>query len=179
MLLLITGGSGSGKSEYAEKRAVQLWQQAPGRLLYVATMEPYDEESYGRIQRHRNMRKDKHFTTIECYTHLEELAVGPQDTVLLECVSNLAANEMYSEKGRGEEASEYILTGIRRLAKNAANLVIVGNNVFEDGILYDASTRRYLAQMAGIQNETAREADEVVEVICGIPLQTKKGRQDI
>lgn len=186
MLLLITGGSGSGKSEYAENRAVQLRQQAKGRLLYAAAMEPYDEESRRRIARHRNMRKDKDFTTIECYTHLEELATEPEDTILLECVSNLTANEMFSERGRGQAAAECILAGIRRLSREAANLVIVGNNVFEDGMEYDASTREYVRQMARIQNETAREADEVVEVVCGIPVRIKpedktnqKGRQQI
>lgn len=180
MVVLITGGSGSGKSEYAEKRTAELGRKNGGRMLYIATMEPYDEESHRRIARHRSMRKDRNFETVECYTHLERLQVEPEDTVLLECVSNLTANEMYSKKGRGELAAEMILQGIQRLVKLTANVVIVGNNVFEDGISYDDSTTEYIRQMAVIQNRVAQEADEVVEVVCGIPVVTKqKGKPRI
>ena len=176
MFVLITGGSGSGKSAYAERRAVELAglsQNPEGGLFYLATMEVRDQESRRRIERHRNMRKDKHFFTIECQTHLEEVSPKPGDTFLLECISNLTANEMYSQSGRGRDVAQVILTGVQKLAKEAKNLIIVGNNVFEDGGAYDESTKRYIAEMAKIQNETAKLADEVVEVVCGIPLFVK------
>lgn len=178
MILLITGGSGSGKSEYAEQRTAELGSRSNGKMIYIATMEPYDEESYKRIERHRQMRRHRNFETVECYTHLEELQSASEDTALLECISNLTANEMYSEKGRGDQAADVILAGIRKLAGQLKNLVIVGNNVFEDGLQYDPSTREYIRQMAVIQNETAKIADEVVEVVCGIPVITKRGGTD-
>lgn len=173
MVLLVIGGSGSGKSAYAETRTAELGRSAGGRLLYLATMEPYDAESHRRIARHRRMRKDKNFITLECQTHLEEVAVEKGDTLLLECISNLTANEMYGSKGRGKEAASVILEGIRRLSREAAHLVLVGNQVFSDGISYDASTMEYLAQMALIQKEAAEMAEEVVEVVCGIPVRLK------
>ena len=175
MVLLVMGGSGSGKSAYAEMRTAELGKGAGGRLLYLATMEPYDEESHRRIARHRRMRKDKNFITLECQTHLEEVAVQEGDTLLLECISNLTANEMYGSKGRGKEAARVILEGIRRLAREAAHMVLVGNQVFSDGISYDPSTAEYLGQMALIQREAAAMADEAVEVVCGIPVWLKGG----
>lgn len=182
MLLLVMGGSGSGKSEYAEQRTAELGRQTGGRMVYIATMEPHDEESHQRIARHRHMRRDRNFITIECYTHLEELELEPEDTVLLECISNLTANEMYSENGRGSRAAEVIWQGIRKVAAKTANLVIVGNNVFEDGITYDEYTAEYIRRMAEVQNNIAGQADQVVEVVCGIPViqkQTEKnGRTD-
>lgn len=56
MFVLVTGGSGSGKSEYAEQTVVQL-----GALprLYIATMYPFDEECHRRIQRHQKMRAER------------------------------------------------------------------------------------------------------------------------
>ena len=66
MLYLVTGGSGSGKSEYAENLAVSRHRNESkyGRLIYVATMYPYfagdgkmDSGTAGRIARHRNMRQ--------------------------------------------------------------------------------------------------------------------------
>ena len=49
MFILVTGGSGSGKSEFAENIAMKLG----GKMLYVATMKPYDDECLKRIERHR------------------------------------------------------------------------------------------------------------------------------
>lgn len=101
MICFVIGGSGSGKSEYAENLALGLKEQE--KLVYVATMQPLDEESWQRIGRHRKMRAGKGFETRECYTHLEQLPVEKNEIILLECLSNLTANEMFSENGRKEK----------------------------------------------------------------------------
>ena len=73
MVYLVTGGSGSGKSAFAENLAVKLKKQTlHGGLYYIATMHCYDEESKKRISRHREMRKDKCFETIERELFLEK-----------------------------------------------------------------------------------------------------------
>ena len=66
MLTLVIGGAASGKSEYAEARVLTL----PGRRIYIATMEPFDDECRARIRKHRAMRAEKGFETVECYTNL-------------------------------------------------------------------------------------------------------------
>ena len=71
MVIFVIGGSGSGKSEFAENLAVELQRQDAGKLVYIATMEPLDEESKKRIRRHQDMRAGKGFETRERYTHLE------------------------------------------------------------------------------------------------------------
>lgn len=103
MLHIVYGGSASGKSSYAESFALSL--QGDGRLLYIATMYPYkwgkaeiDPETMQRIERHRAMRADKGFDTVECYRHVEHIMAKRQDVLLLECMSNLLANEMYLEQ---------------------------------------------------------------------------------
>ena len=102
MLHIVYGGSASGKSSYAESFALSL--QGDGRLLYIATMYPYkwnttelDPETMQRIERHRAMRADKGFDTVESYRHVEHIVAKRQDVLLLECMSNLLANEMYLE----------------------------------------------------------------------------------
>ena len=89
MLHLITGGSGSGKSRYAEGEILKL---GPGRRIYIATMYPSDEESRQRIARHRAMRAEKNFETIECYTAMAHKEFPKGANILLECMSNLVAN---------------------------------------------------------------------------------------
>lgn len=71
-MILITGGSGSGKSAYAEQLVTEF---GDFNRIYIATMYPFDEESHKRIKRHRNMRARKQFTTVECYTGLKNLTI--------------------------------------------------------------------------------------------------------
>ena len=73
MLYIVTGGSGSGKSEYAEQTAVQCRNRNGGTLWYLATMRIWDDEGRKRVERHRRMRAAKGFETIERYTGLETL----------------------------------------------------------------------------------------------------------
>ena len=91
MLYLITGGSGSGKSEYAEDLLCELCRDRAERLIYVATMFPYGGETKEKIRRHRRMRRDKGFETIECYTDLDSITgelkrYGTAVSVLIECI---------------------------------------------------------------------------------------------
>jgi len=203
MLHIVYGGSASGKSSYAESFAMSL--QGDGRLLYIATMYPYkwnttelDPETIQRIERHRAMRADKGFDTVECYRHVEHIMAKRQDVLLLECMSNLLANEMYLEQdsddgGLAETMSEVEKTGVgmsetlspvsKKIVQALVNLstrvqdvVIVTNDVFSDGgsLTYDESTREYVKNLAEINCALAREAATVTEVVCGIPVIVKK-----
>lgn len=179
MLTLVTGGSGSGKSEYAETLAVEAHEKSPeGKLYYIATMYPYDEECIRRIERHRNMRSQKGFDTIECYTHLGQVQVNREDVVLLECMSNLLANEMYREEGQikpGRETDDVnvILSPLFALADRAAHVVVVSNEVFSDGMEYEEETKRYVGLLGEINRKIGKKADKVTEVVCGIPVLVK------
>ncbi len=173
MVILVIGGSGSGKSEYAESCCVRLHSK---KKIYIATMQPCDEESYDRIRKHRNMRDGRGFETMECYTHLEEVEVPAGCTVLLECMSNLVANEMFSDAGRKENAPALILQGLSRLERQAGDLIIVTNQVFCDGIVYDEGTDAYLRALAKVNRCAAKMADVVCEVIHGIPV-FEKGKE--
>lgn len=165
MLILVTGGSGSGKSEFAENLAVKLG----GQLTYIAAMKPSDEECEKRIARHRKMRAGKGFDTVERYTDIKNLDL--RGTVILECVSNLTANEMFS--GAGNNAASEILDGVRRLANMLDNMIIVTNELSSDGIEYDRDTKNYMKCLGKINCEIAAEADEVYEVVCGLPNKIK------
>ena len=187
---IVYGGSASGKSSYAESFAMSL--QGEGRLLYIATMYPYkwntteiDPETMQRIERHRAMRADKGFDTVECYRHVEHIVAKRQDVLLLECMSNLLANEMYLEpdSNAGSDMAETmspvsnkIVQALIDLSTRVQELVIVTNDVFSDGgsLTYDESTREYVKNLAEINCALAREAATVTEVVCGIPVIVKK-----
>ena len=64
MIHLVTGGSGSGKSEYAENWLTGR-NKKDGTYIYIATMQPYTEETMKKIERHHRLRAGKGFRTLE------------------------------------------------------------------------------------------------------------------
>ena len=126
-------------------------------LYYIATMKPFGEEGKRRVERHRRLRSGKGFFTIEHYVNL-----------------NLTANEMFEPEGAGEHTPEEIMDGIRQIRSSSRHLIVVTNDIFSDGITYDKTTEQYQRYLGRVNRELAREADEVMEVVCGIPLQLKK-----
>ena len=196
MLYIVTGGSGSGKSEYAEQTAVQCRNRTGGTLWYLATMRIWDDEGKKRVERHRRMRAAKGFETIERYTGLETLElretfeelnpagldaeqetdslkywesrrVAQKQVLLLECMSNLVLNEFYDQENGAEER---ILQGIKHLQKQCGDLIIVTNEIFSDGVTYEPESERYIELLGRINRELGQMADSVTEVVYGIPL---------
>ncbi|MCM1087323.1 MAG: bifunctional adenosylcobinamide kinase/adenosylcobinamide-phosphate guanylyltransferase [Muribaculaceae bacterium] len=206
MMVLILGGSGSGKSGYAEKIAVSLARRTmPG--YYLATMQVWDDEGRRKVENHRKLRDGKGFLTIEQPTDisqaLEKMQPG-EKVALLECISNLAANEMFSpgeaqteaklaaqldiqveEAAAGKletqleiQVAEKIIRDVALLKEKTTHLVVVSNNVFEDGINYDAATMAYMRAMGRVNCELAALTDWVIEVVAGIPLVVKEGKEE-
>lgn len=185
MLALVIGGSGSGKSEYAEDFTMQLERETK---LYIATMYPWDEESQIKIERHQRMRAKKNFETLECFYDLQAgvraLCGSNIHTAFLDCMSNLVANEMYCDEGyaskykRNDGITEFILEGIDELNQKFEHVVIVSNDVFCDGMEYNEEMQYYLNTLAKVNEGIQKKADLVVECVCGIPVIRKGGVQD-
>lgn len=172
MLILVIGGSGSGKSEYAEQRVLELGDMA---RFYVATMEPFGEEGKKRIRRHQNLRAGKGFVTVECPVHLERLRLPESGAVLVEDLSNLLSNEIWSDGGSGwrEDLAEHICRGMMQLVSAHRAVVVVSNDIHRDGAAPTAEMERFSALLGECNAYLAACADEVVEVVCGIALRIR------
>lgn len=198
MMYLIIGGSGSGKSAYAEELLFSL--PDAGKKYYIATMQVCDEESERRVKKHRKQREGKRFDTIEQPVHvsgaLTQMDAGKK-SAMLECVSNLVANEMFakdiyaedmyaddcdaketglkkSKNCSAEAVADKIVDDIMKLHQPLQRLVIVSNNVFEDGVSYDEMTMEYIKTMGIVNQKLAAVADVVTEVVVGIPVMAKE-----
>lgn len=213
MMYLIIGGSGSGKSAYAEELLFSL--SDAGKKYYIATMQVCDEESERRVKKHRKQREGKRFDTIEQPVHvsgaLTQMDAGKK-SAMLECVSNLVANEMFakdiyaeniydedmyavdphvedmhtddcdaketglkkSKDCSAEAVADKIVDDIMKLHQPLQQLVIVSNNVFEDGVSYDEMTMEYIKTMGIVNQKLAAMADVVTEVVVGIPVMAKE-----
>lgn len=207
MMTVITGGSGSGKSAYAEDYIGEIAAKSDYcNKYYIATMKVYDAEGQKKIDRHRRLRQGKGFITIEQSADIENLVenvntaglsttatniradstdakqqnVIYRNVALLECMSNLVANEMFTDDGNGnsniipvDDVCEKITEGIRTINDALDDLVIVTNNVFEDGIEYDDTTMEYIRAMGIVNQRIAAMADHVIEVVVGIPVMIR------
>lgn len=169
MLILITGGSKNGKSRIAE----DVLSKTELPKFYIATMEPYCPEAQEAIERHRAIRAGKGFETVEKYTDIGEIILPRKCAVLLECICNLCANEMFSKNEKAP--ADKIVSGIKTLSEKAETLVIVTNQVGGDGIEYPSETMDYIKNMGEINCRIAEIADTVIEAVCGIPLFLKGG----
>lgn len=172
MLVLITGGSASGKSEMAEGICQRL---NAGRMVYIATMIPYGEEGRAIVARHRSLRVSKGFDTLERCRDLEGIDCDGYHTALLECMSNLVANEMFEEKTDGDEVVFKVMQGVQKLRESVELAVIVSNEVFNDGVAYAPETMAYMEALGRVNCEIAGLADTVIESVYGLPVVHKQG----
>ena len=165
MIILAIGGSGSGKSAWAERVIARAGLE---KRYYIATMQAFDGESKKRVTRHRAQRAAGGFETLEKPLNVGEIRLAGPAAVLLEDLPNLLANEMFGGGNPGR-----ILPGLESLARQSEILVIVSGNVFSDGIRYDESTQDYIRQLAALNSQIAQRADTVAEVVYSIPVALK------
>lgn len=167
MFILISGGCKNGKSAIAEKI---ICSGNPGRF-YIATMQPFGKEAEIAIKRHREMRAGTHFKTIEKYTDIGEIDFPDKCSVLLECIGNLCANEMFS--AGCSTPDEKILRDIKKLIEKTEIFVAVTSQVGGDGIIYPKETMKYAESLGRLNSALANAADIVIEAVFGIPVILK------
>lgn len=177
MLAFVYDGAASGKSEYAEALAVTLAGSDLPRF-YAATLEPSDEECQAKIDRHRALRRDKQFVTLECPRGLERVRLPGCGVVLLECLSTLAANELFSGAHSPKQVGIEILRGVEHLHNASKHLVVVSNALFDDGCGYDPFTEQYLQILGGLHRQLAQRAQLVTEVVAGLPVIWKDTQKE-
>jgi adenosylcobinamide kinase/adenosylcobinamide-phosphate guanylyltransferase len=174
-LLFVTGGARSGKSRFAEDAA----QAAAAPVVYLATMTPGDTELVERIASHRE-RRPAAWATVEEPLHLSRALgrVGPNATVLLDCVSlwvsNLFMRDAETPLGRVVEicleAGELLLEEQSR----RSGLMIAVSNEVGSGIVPEGALARYYRDALGIANaRLARAADEAFLLVSGMALRLK------
>ena len=66
-----------------------------------------------------------------------------------------------------------MLSGVDRICKIVSSVTIVTGDIFSDGAEYDVGTREYMEMLADLHMRIAAKADNVVEVVCGIPCAVK------
>ena len=169
-LLLVTGGTRSGKSRYAVERA-SAWGS---RVLYVATCQPADDEMWERVRRHQAERPAT-WTTVEPGSDVLR-AIQRQgahaDGVLLDCLTLYVSSLLMSGSSELEvmQRVDELCSGLREGFRPAA---IVTNEVGW-GVVPETHLGRLFRDVAGRANQVAaRHAQEVVLLVSGVPVVIK------
>jgi adenosylcobinamide kinase/adenosylcobinamide-phosphate guanylyltransferase len=180
MLILVTGGSRSGKSRHA----VFLAGKRPGPWTYLATAQASDDEMRMRIAAHRRARPPAWGLVEEPLLVPPALAaaLAAAPTVVLDCVtiwmSNLLLADELFDESRAEARAEELVRSARVVP--GATAILVTNEV-GSGVVPETVLGRRFRDCAGRANEMiARGADEVYFMVSGIPLRIKpqKGSND-
>lgn len=168
MTVFLSGGCKNGKSTLAEQIAVYL--SRPGRLYYLATMIPHDDEDRARIARHVASRSGLGFQTIECGLSLQAALrdADAEGSYLLDSVTALLSNEMFRPDGSVDHAApERVARELTALARRMKSMVFVSDYIYSDALLYGDLTEEYRRGLAHIDRALAAACDTVAEISFG------------
>lgn len=175
-LILVTGGSRSGKSAFAQRLAEAL----PGPRVFVATCPVIDPEMDERIRRHQDARSLHEWQTLEETLDLAaafQRAQG-QPVLLVDCLTLWVNNVMFEAEQRGQSVSEADMASrcqpVLAAARAHGGTIIFVTNEVGMSLVPETSLGRRFRDLAGRVSQTiAASCDEVFLVVCGQPLKIK------
>jgi adenosylcobinamide kinase/adenosylcobinamide-phosphate guanylyltransferase len=176
-IVLVVGGSRSGKSDYAQELA----EAGTCERYYLATCPPPqgdDPEMAARVAAHQRRRQDRGWQMREEAVDLASLVqiLPGGATLLIDCLSLWLSNLLYADAdGRLDEVRVAVLAAELLAAGRAreGQLIMVANEV-GCGLVPELALARRFRDLAGRCNQVmAAGADQVVQVVCGIPVIIK------
>jgi adenosylcobinamide kinase/adenosylcobinamide-phosphate guanylyltransferase len=176
-ITLILGGARSGKSSYAQSLAEEISKS----VTFIATGQALDDEMSARIQKHRAERPIN-WETLEIPVDISSRV--PQiksDVVILDCITLLVSNLLmqFVKDDLVEEASFKLAVQkevnelIAVIREQKQDWIIISNEVGL-GLVSPYQMGRIYRDWLGWANQLlAREADNVILMVAGIPMIIK------
>ena len=166
-VVLITGGSRSGKSSYAEKMALEL----SSNPVYLATARIWDEEFRERVRRHQ-ARRGPQWTNLE-----EEKDLSRHDltgrVVVVDCLTLWCTNFFFDLESDVDRALEAAKAEFDRFTAQDATFLIVTNEIGMGGTSDNEIQRKFTDLQGWMNQYAASRADEVILMVSGIPVKIK------
>jgi adenosylcobinamide kinase/adenosylcobinamide-phosphate guanylyltransferase len=165
-LKLVLGGVRAGKSNYAQRKAME-----GGRVLFVATAEAGDDEMKARIAAHKSSRPatwDTLEEPIDLVTALGPVA-DSYDTVLIDCLTLWVSNLLIG----GQEIPSRARELLELYQKGTASWIVVSNEVGLGVVPPTELGRAYADELGRVNQMVAAEADAVVLMVAGISVNVK------
>lgn len=169
-VILITGGSRSGKSRFALDYANRHFS----KKIYLATCEVLDDEMARRVESHKKARGPEWQTIEEPVRIVDRVEESQESTqvILLDCITLWLSNLLMRQKDDTEIMYE-VGRLIDTIKQNQTSLILVSNEVGMGIVPADPLSRRF-RDLQGIANQKIAEvAETVIFMVSGIPIFLK------
>lgn len=170
-LVLVLGGTRSGKSRHASEMARRLGGEA---VTFIATARPGDPELDARIAEHRRHRPPA-WTTVDTAEDLAATITGvpADDVILLDSVTLWLGASLDVPD---DEAADRLTRAIDALRMRRRASIAVSDEVGL-GLVPTTPSGRLFRDRLGLANQRlAGAADRVVLLVAGLPLELKPSR---
>ena len=179
-IVLITGGTRSGKSTFGEGLVIN-----EKDVLYIATSKITDKEMEERVKRHRE-RRPSEWDTYEGYRNLSEvIEESDKRFIFFECVGTMVTNILFDQERDFDTIDKKVLEDIERDIKSELKklvdccksldktLIIITNEVGM-GLVSEYPLGRIFTDILGrVNQELGALCSEAYFVACGIPVRLK------
>ncbi len=179
-IVLVTGGSRSGKSTFAEKIL-----EGKDNVLYIATAVVTDEEMKKRIEIHKKSR-NQNWSTYEGFKDLDQILNKDNNKyIMLECIGTMVTNLMFEKTydfdnislEETAELEKEIKSEVEKLVTTAREkdkeLIVVTNEVGWS-LVPEYKLGRIFSDILGHINQYIGSlSDEAYMVACGFPIKLK------
>jgi adenosylcobinamide kinase / adenosylcobinamide-phosphate guanylyltransferase len=176
-ITLLLGGARSGKSSYAQTLA----ESSGKSVTYLATAQALDDEMSARIKKHQAERP-AHWQTLEIpldiASHIGQIK---SDVVILDCMTLLATNllmqfvkdDLVDEAPFAEAIHKEVEDLLAAIRAGNRSWIIISNEIGL-GLVPPYQMGRVYRDLLGWANQClAREADKVIFMVAGIPMDVK------
>ena len=167
-LIFLTGGVRSGKSSAAVRTAAELDRPT----LFVATAMATDGDMSARIARHRAERPAQWRTVEAVEGTLAEHVAGPEETLVLDCLTLYVSRRM-GEGAREAEVTREVEKALGLMRDGFETAIVVSNEVGSGVIPANALARTFSEALGRANQAAAATADEVLLMVSGLPLKVK------
>jgi adenosylcobinamide kinase/adenosylcobinamide-phosphate guanylyltransferase len=168
MLIFITGGVRSGKSNFAQKMALDSCADP----VYIATAKVWDDDFRERVERHQSDRGPE-WTTFEAQHGLYRLPVAGR-TVVIDCVTLWLTGFFMDNSEDIDACLAGFKTEVDQLCALPGTFILISNELGM-GMHADTAAGRKFADLQGWANQyAAAKAEEVIFMVSGLPLYLKK-----
>jgi len=169
MLYFITGGQRSGKSNYAQKLALE----KSFNPVYLATARIWDDDFRQRVERHQRDRGPE-WTNIEEPLNISTCHVAGR-VVVLDCITLWLTNLFFDHQEKSvDEVLEMAKAEFDKLIKKDVTLIVISNEIGLGGHAESEVARRFTDLQGWMNQHIAARADEATLMVAGLPLKLKE-----
>ena len=166
-ILLVTGGQRSGKSNFAQNRALELSDNP----VYLATSRIWDDEFRQRVLRHQANRGPE-WTNIEEEKYLSRHDLSGR-VIVIDCVTLWCTNFFFDNNSAVDVSLQQVKNEFDAFVRQDAYFIFVTNELGLGGISADETQRRFTDLQGWVNQYIASMADEVVLMVSSIPVPIK------